>query len=51
MYLRLNPQLRHDAEFKAAVVTACNEPSASVAAVAQVHGFNATLVHSLARLE
>ncbi|MBE7942266.1 transposase [Ramlibacter aquaticus] len=34
----------HDAQFKAAVLAACGEPGASVAAVAQVHGVNANLV-------
>jgi transposase len=34
----------HDAQFKAAVLAACREPGASVAAVAQAHGVNANLV-------
>lgn len=34
----------HDAQFKAAVLAACREPGASVAAVAQAHGVNAKLV-------
>jgi transposase len=34
----------HDAQFKAVVMTACREPGASVAAVAQAHGVNANLV-------
>lgn len=34
----------HDAQFKAAVLAACRESGASVAAVAQAHGVNANLV-------
>jgi len=34
----------HDAQFKAAVLAACREPGASIAAVAQAHGVNANLV-------
>lgn len=49
MYSRANPRRRHDAEFKAAVVAACDEPGASVAAVAQAHGLNANLVHQWRR--
>jgi transposase len=49
MYSRSNPRRRHGAEFKAAVVAACNEPGASVAAVAQAHGLNANLVHQWRR--
>ncbi|NML19179.1 IS66-like element accessory protein TnpA [Azohydromonas caseinilytica] len=49
MYSRSNPRRRHDAEFKAAVVAACDEPGASVAAVAQAHGLNANLVHQWRR--
>ena len=35
---------RHSAEFKAKVLSACNEPGASIAAVARSHGLNANLV-------
>jgi transposase len=49
MYSRSNPRRRHGAEFKAAVVAECNEPGASVAAVAQAHGLNANLVHQWRR--
>lgn len=35
---------RHGSQFKAAVIAACREPGASVAAVAQAHGLNANLV-------
>ena len=34
----------HDAQFKAAVISACRQPGASVAAVAQANGLNANLV-------
>jgi transposase len=49
MYSRNNPRRRHGAELKAAVLAACNEPGASVAAVAQAHGLNANLVHQWRR--
>ena len=49
MYSRTNPRRRHGAELKAAVLAACNEPGASVAAVAQAHGLNANLVHQWRR--
>lgn len=49
MYSRSNPRRRHGAELKAAVLAACNEPGASVAAVAQAHGLNANLVHQWRR--
>jgi transposase len=35
---------RHGAELKAQVLEACNEPGASIAAVALAHGLNANLV-------
>ena len=38
------PRRRHSAELKAQVVAACNEPGASIAAVALSHGLNANLV-------
>lgn len=40
------PRRRHSAEFKAKVLAACNEPGASVAAVALAHGLNANLVRT-----
>lgn len=40
---------RHSAEFKAKVLAACNEPGASVAAVALAHDLNANLVHKWRR--
>lgn len=49
MYSRSSPRRRHGAELKAAVLAACNEPGASVAAVAQAHGLNANLVHKWRR--
>lgn len=39
------PRCRHDAQIKAKVLAACNEPGASIAAVALAHGLNANLVH------
>jgi transposase len=38
------PRRRHDAEIKARVLAACNEPGASISAVALAHGLNANLV-------
>lgn len=38
------PRRRHDAEFKARVLAACNAPGASISAVALAHGLNANLV-------
>jgi transposase len=38
------PRRQHDAEIKAKVLAACNEPGASVSAVALAHGLNANLV-------
>ena len=35
---------RHSAEFKAKVVAACQQPGASIASVALVHGLNANLL-------
>ena len=40
---------RHDDELKSKVLTLCEEPGASVAAVAQSHGLNANLVHKWRR--
>ena len=40
---------RHSAEFKAKVLAACDEPGASVAAVALAHDLNANLVHKWRR--
>ncbi|MCW7540957.1 transposase [Aquabacterium sp. A7-Y] len=40
---------RHNRELKAVVLAACEEPGASVAAVAQAHGLNANLVHKWRR--
>ena len=36
---------RHSRDLKAAVLAECNEPGASVAAIAMAHGLNANLVH------
>ena len=38
------PRRRHSAELKVKVLAACNEPGASIAAVALSHGLNANLV-------
>jgi len=46
MHSRNTSRRRHDAEFKAKVLAACNEPGASVAAVALSHGLNANLVRN-----
>ena len=40
---------RHSAELKARVLAECEEPGASIAAVAQSHGLNANLVHKWRR--
>jgi transposase len=40
---------RHGDEVKAKVLIECDEPGASVAAVAQAHGLNANLVHKWRR--
>ena len=43
------PRRRHGAELKTAVLTACRQPGASVAAIALAHGLNANLVHKWRR--
>jgi transposase len=43
------PRRRHPEELKARVLSACAQPGASVAAVAQAHGLNANLVHKWRR--
>jgi transposase len=40
------PRRRHCAELKVKVLAACNEPGASIAAVALSHGLNANLVRN-----
>ncbi len=49
MHSKAAPRRRHGAELKAQVLTECDEPAASVAAVAQSHGLNANLVHKWRR--
>lgn len=49
MYSRPVSRRRHPAELKDKVLAACEEPGASVAAVAQAHGLNANLVHKWRR--
>ena len=44
MYPKAAPRRVHDAQLKAAVLAACNEPGASISAVALAHGLNANLV-------
>jgi transposase len=45
MHSRSAARRRHSAEFKAEVLAACEQPGASVSAVALAHGLNANLVH------
>lgn len=40
---------RHSKELKAQVIDACQQPGASVAAIALAHGLNANLVHKWRR--
>jgi transposase len=49
MHSKGAPRRRHSKELKALVLAACDEPGASVAAVAQTHGLNANLVHKWRR--
>jgi transposase len=49
MYSRHASRRSHPAELKDKVLAACQEPGASVAAVAQAHGLNANLVHKWRR--
>ena len=49
MQTKSAPRRRHAAELKARVLAACNEPGASVAAIALAHGLNANLVHKWRR--
>ena len=43
------PRRHHAAELKARVLAACDEPGASVAAIARAHELNANLVHKWRR--
>ena len=49
MHPNTAPRRRHDAELKAKVLAECDQPGASIAAVAQAHGLNANLVHKWRR--
>ena len=49
MHSRQASRRRHDAELKARVLAACNEPGASVAAVARANDLNANRVHKWRR--
>jgi transposase len=51
MHSKSAPRRRHSDELKAQVRAECDEPGASVAAVAQTHGLNANLVHKWRRTE
>lgn len=44
------PRRRHSAHLKAEVVSECQKPGASVAAIALARGLNANLVHGWLRL-
>lgn len=49
MQIKSAPRRRHDAELKTRVLAACDEPGASVAAIARAHDLNANLVHKWRR--
>ncbi len=49
MHSKAAMRRRHGDELKAKVLIECDEPGASVAAVAQSHGLNANLVHKWRR--
>jgi len=49
MHTKPASRRRHSAQVKAKVLAACDEPGASVAAVAHAHGLNANLVHKWRR--
>jgi len=49
MHSNTVPRRRHGADLKAKVLAECDEPGASIAAVAQAHGLNANLVHKWRR--
>ena len=49
MQIKSTPRRRHAAELKARVLAACDEPGASVAAIARAHDLNANLVHKWRR--
>ena len=44
MHAKCAPRRQHSADLKAKVLAACNEPGASISAVALAHGLNANLV-------
>lgn len=49
MQIKSAPRRRHDAELKARVLAACDEPGTSVAAIARAYDLNANLVHKWRR--
>jgi len=48
-YAQRTPRRRHSVELKTQVLAQCDEPGVSIAAVAQLHGLNANLVHKWRR--
>lgn len=49
MHVKQQPRRRHSDELKAQVLAACEQPGASVSAVAQSFGLNDNLVHQWRR--
>ena len=49
MQIKSAPRRHHGAELKARVLAACDEPGASVAAIARTYELNANLVHKWRR--
>ena len=49
MQIKKAPRWRHDAEFESRVLAACDEPAASVAAIARARELDANLVHKWRR--
>jgi transposase len=49
MQFKTDSRRRHGADLKARVLSECERPGASVAAIAMAHGLNANLVHKWRR--
>ena len=49
MQFKTDSRRRHGADLKACVLSECERPGASVAAIAMAHGLNANLVHKWRR--
>jgi len=49
MQFKTDSRRRHGADLKASVLSECEHPGASVAAIAMTHGLNANLVHKWRR--